>query len=901
MLGSMLKTPVRWLTLLALIPCAHAARVAAPAKTAPSTAAKTVAKPEVVGFWRFEHDVKPESRGSAFGPAKRLDGNVYFFNDEVPGPFIYDPLQKLSYPNNASLSFQSDEKHNDALEVAMNRANTGANTGLVGQSVTLELFCKPNAEWNGPLVMKSRLNDAAAEWGIEALYFDQQNQTYLHGFFTPPGGATAHFRGGHAGTSAQVRNESPDWRHVAFVYDATAKTLSCYIDYYQVKTVPIPGEMKWDAGSLYIGGGRERSSFGGKIDEVRLTKGALRPSQFLRARREPLAGVSFDGVETLLPRDCGYVDLKESFGALGDGKSDDTAAFREAFRVLSNQASLDHNTLYIPPGTYLVTDQLLSGRSLSIIGAGSDKTVIKLRDKCSGYMRVADARAVWQVDSTTAPDVPNGMWNDSAAEFSICHLTIDTGKGNIGAKGLEVNSGLLRKLEDLQIHSGDGAGLIGLELAPKAGGSALIKNVRIKGYNYGVISSGADATVTLEQIALEGQHLGGIKNMGGILAIRQLTSTNTPTAIMSLGAGSMVTLLDSALKGGSKDVAAIQCEGALCALRVDTAGYNMAIRKRELVDGKTMEWKDSTVAGPKIDDYLRDSVVTAHGASAAPLKLPIENAPEVPWGDIHKDWVSILKFADKRDGDDWAPAIQAAIDSGTKTVYFPPGEYGVQTAVHLRGKIDRLFGLQSHIARSGGLAAEDSAVIFDEPGAKRVVSIEGLEIDGLRNVSPSTLVLKSTSPGHYDNAEGCGKLFMEDMEGADFQFSQPQPVWVRQWNNEKHGIFSHGATIWCLGLSAGSESGVLSTEGGASTEIFGALVRPVGNMDESRPFFRNTNSRLSLSYGTTAGEPSHALQIVDMQGGDTEKIDRDKLKWAGSRGRMDLFRSDASVPRAAGN
>jgi len=898
MFGSMLKSPARWLKLLVVVTGVGAVPVLAATKTKPViTTNKAGPRPEVIGFWRFEHDVKPEGHGAAFGPAKRMDGGVFFFNDEVPGSFIYDPLQKLSYPNSASLSFQSDDKQNDALEIAVNMAKAG----LAGQSVTLELFCKPNGEWSGPLAMKSRLNDAAAEWGLEALYFDQQNQTYLHGFFTPPGGATVHFRGGHFGTSAQVRNGTAEWRHIAFVYDASAKTASCYIDYYQVKTIPIPGEMKWDSSPFYIGGGREHSSFGGKIDEVRLTKGALRPSQFLRARRDPLAGVSFDGAETLLPRDSGYVDLKESFGALGDGKSDDTAAFREAFRVLSNQPALDHNTLYIPPGTYLVTDQLVSGRSLSVIGAGTDKTIIKLRDKCSGFLRTEDAHAAWKIDSTSAPAVPDGMWNECAAGISISHLTLDTGKGNIGAKGLEVTSNLLRQLDDLQIRSTDGAGLAGLELAPKTGGSALVKNLHVKGYDYGVLASGADATTTMEQTAVEGQRLGGIKNMGSILAIRQLTSTNKATALMSLSADSMVTLLDSSLKGGSKDVAAIQCEGALCALRVETAGYNMAIRKRELVESKTMEWKDTTIAGPKIDEYCGDSIVTAHGAAAKPLALPIENLPEVAWGDIHKDWVNIFRFADKKDGDDWAPAIQAAIDSGGKTIYFPTGDYGVQTAVHIRGKIERLFGLHSHITRSSRLPAEDAALIFDEPGAKRVVSIEGLEFDGLRNLSPATLVLKSACPGHYDNTEGCGKLFMENVAGADFQFSQPQLVWACQWNNEKHGIFSHGATIWCLGLSAGGESGVLSTEGSASTEIFGALVRPASNMDQSRPFFRNTNSRLSLIYATTQGEPSHTLQIVDTQGNDAEKIESDKLRWLSGRGRMDLFRSDAKEEKPSDN
>ncbi|MDR3401862.1 MAG: glycosyl hydrolase family 28-related protein [Chthoniobacter sp.] len=887
----MLKSPARWLSLLALVSSAHAAPVKAPAKTAP-VPAKGGAKPEVVGFWRFERDVKPEGRGAAFGPAKRLNDGVYFFNDDVPGPFIYDPLQRLSYPNSTSLSFQSDAKHNDALEVAMNTAKTS----LAGQSVTLELFFKSSAEWSGPLAMKARLNDGAAEWGLEARAFEDQKQAFLQGFFTPVGGQTEHFGGGQSGVNAQVRKWNTEWRHMAFVYDAAAKTLSCYLDYCLAKTVALSGEMKWDAGSLYIGGGPGHSGFGGNIDEVRLIKGALRPSQFLRARHDPIAGVSFESLETLLPRDCGYVDLKESFGALGDGKTDDTGAFREAFRALSNQASPNHNTLYIPPGTYLVTDMLQSGRSLSVIGGGADKTVIKLRDKCPGFTRAADARAVWQVDSAQAPEVANGPVNESAAGISIGHLTIDTGKGNIGSKGLDVQSSLLQRLDDLQIRSGDGAGLVGLDLVPKGGGAALVKNLHIKGFDYGVVSGGADLAMTLEQITLEGQRLGGIKNSGGILAIRQLTSTNQATALMSMGAGSMVTLLDSALKGGSKDLTAIQSEGGLCALRVETAGYKSAIRKRELVDEKTMEWKESTIAGPKIDEYLGDQAIAIRGAPGTPLNLPIENTPEVPWGDIHKDWVSVLKFADKKSGDDWGPAIQAAIDSGARTVYFPPGSYEVHGPVHVHGKIDRLFGLHSHIALKGGAVSDDPAVIFDEPGAKRIVVIDCLDMDGLRHVSPATLVLKSSCPGHYDNGEKCGKLFMEDVEGADFLFSQPQSVWARQWNGEKHGIFSHGATIWCLGLSAGGESGVLSMEAAASTEIFGALVRPVGDMSGNRPFFTNTNSRLSVIYGTNATDPPHTLQIVDIQGTESQPVGIGNLRWIGTRGRMDLFRSDAVAP-----
>jgi hypothetical protein len=854
---------------------------------------------EAIGLWRFEHDVKPETHSAALGSAKRIGGAEFFYSDEVPGRFTYDPLQKFSYPNTASLSFQSQDGRNDALEIALNAAKAG----LPGQSVTLELFFKPNAEWEAPLAMKSRQNDSAAEWGLEARYFEQFRQTYLHAFFTPPGGQTEHFRGGHLGSSAQIQRENPNWRHMALVCDPAAKTLACYIDYYQVKTIPMPGEMTWDAGPLYLGGGPRQAGFGGLIDEVRLTKGALRPAQFLRARREPLAGVSFESVETVLPRASGYIDLKECFGAVGDGRTDDTAALQEAFQVLANRLPHAQHTLYLPPGTYLVSDTLLSSRFFTVQGAGADKTVIKLRDKCAGFTKAAEPHPVWRASSTLAPPGSNPEVNGSSNSISIYDLAIDTGKGNAGAKGLEYHSNNTGRLENVQIRSGDGTGVAGLDLTQKSNGPALIKNVSIKGFDYGVTTAWQEYSMTFEHLALEGQRVAGLKNNGNILAIRDLRSVNKVPALISEGANSMITLLDSSLKGGGKDAVAITSDGGLYALRVETQGYKSAIRKRVLVDAKASDWKEETITGPKIGEYIGDQIVTGHGALTGALKLPIEDTPQVPWGDIHKDWVNVQSFEDRKTGKDWAPAIQAAVDSGAKTVYFPPGRYDVAAPVHLRGKIERLFSLHGRIGRGDDLPAGEPTIIYDEPNADQIVSIERLTIDGLRHASPATLVLKSADPGRFENAAGCGKLFMEDLGSADFHFDHPQQVWVRQWNPESHeagpSISSHGATIWCLGFKTESESSKLWAEAGAQTEILGAFIYPFGDIPEDRPIFKNTDSKMSVIYGTSVYRSNHQLHILDTRGDDVKTIGNDQLKWAGSRARMDLFTSDAIKPSPA--
>jgi hypothetical protein len=44
-------------------------------------------------------------------------------------------------------------------------------------------------------------------------------------------------------------------------------------------------------------------------------------------------------------------------------------------------------------------------------------------------------------------------------------VTIDTGRGNPGAKALEYHSNNMGRLENVVIRSGDGTGVLGLDLA----------------------------------------------------------------------------------------------------------------------------------------------------------------------------------------------------------------------------------------------------------------------------------------------------------------------------------------------------------------------------------------------------------------------------------------------------
>jgi parallel beta-helix repeat protein len=64
------------------------------------------------------------------------------------------------------------------------------------------------------------------------------------------------------------------------------------------------------------------------------------------------------------------------YGARGDDLTDDTAAIQSAI----NSVSLTGGTVYIPPGTYLLSKSILLTNRITLTGAGMGTTILKIAD-----------------------------------------------------------------------------------------------------------------------------------------------------------------------------------------------------------------------------------------------------------------------------------------------------------------------------------------------------------------------------------------------------------------------------------------------------------------------------------------------------------------------------------------
>ena len=606
-----------------------------------------------------------------------------------------------------------------------------------------------------------------------------------------------------------------------------------------------------------------------------------------------------NGYELVFSLDANVINVKQ-YGAQGDGKTDDTISILSAIRD-AGENPWPVKIVFFPAGVYMVSDTLLKRKpngewqgDMYLRGQNKENTVIKLADKAPGYDDPDNPKAVILTTSylfgNSTPTGGGRDWTNlgegnEAFRNYISNLTVDTGSGNPGAIGIDYLANNVGAVRGVIIRSGDGEGRIGLSMTRKWPGPALVSDVHIDGFDYGIAVDHPEYGVTLEHITLENQRVVGIRNSRNVLAIRDLTTINSVPAIENLNDG-LIVVIDGMFHGGSSRWSAIQNNGKIYARNIVTSGYKSAI------DG---------VSGVSIDEYFSPTVPRMFPPPARSLQLSVQDTPVESYQDAG-EWVSVDSFGaiaqDKRND---RQAIQAAIDSGATTIYFPNGQYFINGPIYIRGNVRRMVGMGSHLIPTYHHPWTDVSnpvpVFHVMDGSSDVVVFENFIWNGrwfnknpavvdatviFKHDSVRTLVIKDSQfGGIVTNSRGAGFLFMENVCCPKLRLEGSQNVWIRQFNTEGGGVrvINNGANLWILGIKTEGANTVISTKGGGRSEVVGGLLYPVRSVPKDLPAFINEDSYHSLIYAVSAysRDRNYEVHVEETRHGVTNRLRRSDL------------------------
>ena len=577
--------------------------------------------------------------------------------------------------------------------------------------------------------------------------------------------------------------------------------------------------------------------------------------------------------EVLLPKGTQYVDVtKAPYNAKPDGKTDCTAAIQKAL--------YDSRQVYLPAGTYLVSDVLIWGiregeaKRRQLQGQSRDKTVLKLKDNCPGYGDVGQPREVLRLASRGNLAGPANAFRNA-----VYDVTIDVGKGNPGAVGILFYVHNQGAMENVRVVAGDGSGHCGVDLYRGLTGPGLVKNTEVVGFDYGIRAGGTVRHIALENIVLKDQRTYGLYNDSNALSICGLKSVNKVPAVHNRAGWGFISLVNADLTGGASGSAAIENSGYMFVRNAETGGYGRAI----VSHGKA-------TPGAKVDEWTSHPYFSLFESPGRSLNLPIEQTPDVEWEAPGK-WVNLAKSPPKtahrtvrgkpRAYSDYSGALQKVIDSGATTIYFGPlpkgKKYGFAKPVLIRGKARRLIGMEENVEfRAKGpdfrvVDGEAPVVVIERFERKMATSHVHVEIDTAR-----TVVLKNSIYHGVRTTKKAGKVFLDDICGGPFEFHGGR-IWARQLNPEglPVKIDNDGATLWIMGLKTERGGTVLRTTGGGKTELLGGMLYSTTG-PKPAPAFPCKDSSMSLTFG----EASHngcpfEVPVAETRGGKTRT-----LKWA---------------------
>ncbi len=600
----------------------------------------------------------------------------------------------------------------------------------------------------------------------------------------------------------------------------------------------------------------------------------MRYFAFLLAFTLPLAAA--DGV--VFPDDPCVIDVVRHCGAKGDGKADDTAALQKALDDSCGPKAKRTAVVYIPNGTYRLTDTLVmqkgktgSGLGAWVYGQSRAGVVLKLDDKLKGVKSLLLTH-------------PTDDGKTSANWFfrNVRHVTLDVGD-NPTTDGIRYMGNNQSLIKDVTIK---GNGNIGINAGFIAeSGPNSVQDVSISGFDTGIKSHWCYGQ-TLSRITIKDCRTLGVHVIANVVAIEDLVVENTPQALFAdypedwTWWSGVVALVGGKFKTTKSDKPAIRVKGHLFARDVVSEGYKQVLAGEGKIKG---------VEGNTIAEYSSHAPVSAFkdASSGKVLRLPVKKEPAVAWETDPTKWVCVDDYGAKAgDNKDDTEAIQKAFDAAAKggktVVYFrstvggDPNHYTMKGEVKVKGSVRLVMGLGFARILEGKFVIDDESA----PAVKflHLYSFGGTPFSYEHRGTKNTLIVESAEGTIVGN--GAGDIFSTDTPSHAHLKKAGQNMWARGLNPEgtsDAGLVSNaGGNLWVLGCKTEGKGKRHSTTAGGKSELYGLYeytTEAVKEGDE-RPMFEVVDSAMSVAATREVcfhGQP-FVVKLHEVRGQETKRI-----------------------------
>jgi hypothetical protein len=600
-------------------------------------------------------------------------------------------------------------------------------------------------------------------------------------------------------------------------------------------------------------------------------------------------------VEIVYPPKSGVLNVVTDAGVDNTGKTDVTGKLQ---KILADRPRY-LGIIYFPKGTYLVSGQLLmkvdrsrSPKSHShgpwLVGQSRRETVIRLKDgtwpKAAYDLFKPDARGRYLKTIDKQVVLNTGDCTNTTFNKIVRNLTINIGKGNAGAIGVQYNTSNSGFLGEVDIVSEDGQGVAGLALAGVENGPGQIRNIRIRGFDIGLYNR-TSYVIASSDVEIDRPNKLGMLNVGFTAGEGFSFRITRPGAVAIHNVrGGTLTLIGTRIKGNAPAKTAIAAgnKGMLYLRDIEAEGYAGVIESGE----------------NRVGEYYAGKAAGLFHKGKAALKLPIKKTPHLP--DYEKDftkWTSPLDHGAVGDGraDDTEAFRKAFNDPGKTHVVVPYGKrFRVKGRVTVGPDLVRIVGTSGLIL---SYADENSRIVIGEGKSPLVI------LDGIRAMPPvevrtgRTVVICACRPryrirtkskdksvraaakakggyGHY--FAGTGDVFLNDDAEPFLVSNAKQHVWVRHFNNELRTtpqiIPAHvkAGAAWILGWKSENLGQRARVEADGALEIFGFHNYRVGRkkLGGDWPIFEIIDGRFSCNILKQSGSQRNQQLVWETRDGE---------------------------------